>query len=769
MNFRNCMFLLACTAAVISSAPAEQDIYVVHMDKTKVRSLDSTYHGISERWYEDIISSLTDFSADGEEEQEEKPPQLLYVYEKAIVGFSAKLSKKQLESLKQVDGFLTALPDEMLSLHTTHSPQFLGLKSGRGLWSAPNLTSAVIVGVIDTGIWPEHVSFHDSGMPPVPSRWRGKCEAGTRFSSTNCNKKIIGARLFSKGYEAAAGRINEKEDYRSPRDSQGHGTHTASTAAGNLVNGANLFGLAKGLAGGMSYGSRIAVYKACFMLGCSSSDVLAAIDQAVIDGVDVLSLSLGGFPKPFYADNIAISVLGAVQHGVFVSCSAGNSGPLNSSVGNAAPWIMTVAASSLDRSYPTTVKLGDGHAFKGASLYTGKPTKQLPLVFGRTAGGEGAQFCTNGTLSSTLVKGKIVVCEKGINGRAEKGEQVKIAGGAGMIMINRVEEGDELYADAHVLPATSLGASAGIAIKNYINLTKTATASIKFVGTVYGNRAPIVAAFSSRGPSIAGPDIIKPDVTAPGVDILAAWPPNISPSMLKRDKRSVQFNILSGTSMSCPHVSGLAALLKSVHRDWSPAAIKSALMTTAYILDKERTPIADAVSETSMPATPLTFGSGHVDPERASDPGLIYDISTEDYLHYICSLNYNSTQIALLLRENYTCPTSHSFQLPGDLNYPSFAVLIDSKGQHLIQTFKRTVTNVGTPRSTYMVQVEAPYEVSVSVKPKVLKFQKKGQKLRYKVRIVAREKRSPGDSIFGSLIWISRTHVVRSPIAITWQ
>ncbi|XP_055817365.1 subtilisin-like protease SBT1.1 isoform X1 [Solanum dulcamara] len=766
MNFRNCVFLLAYTVSVISFTLAEQDIYVVHMDKTKVRSLDS-YLGISKRWYEDVISSI---SADSEEEQEEKPPQLLYVYEKSVSGFSAKLSKKQLESLKQVDGFLTAVLDEMLSLHTTHSPQFLGLKSGRGLWGAPNLTSDVIVGMIDTGIWPEHVSFHDSGMPPVPSHWKGKCEAGTKFMRSNCNRKIIGARIFSKGYEAAAGKINEKKDYRSPRDSQGHGTHTASTAAGNLVNGANLFGLAKGLAGGMSYGSRIAVYKACFMLGCSSSDVLAAIDQAVIDGVDVLSLSLGGLPKPFYVDNIAIAAFGAVQHGVFVSCSAGNSGPLNSSVGNAAPWIMTVAASSLDRSFPTTVKLGDGHVFKGASLYTGKPTMQLPLVYGRTAGGEEARFCTNGTLSSRLVKGKIVVCDKGINARAEKGEQVKIAGGAGMIMVNRVEEGDELYADAHVLPATSLGASAGIAIKNYINLTKTATASIKFEGTVYGNRAPIVAAFSSRGPSAAGPDIIKPDVTAPGVDILAAWPPNISPSMLKSDKRSMQFNILSGTSMSCPHVSGLAALLKSVHRDWSPAAIKSALLTTAYTLDKERTPIADAVSETSISATPFTFGSGHVDPERASDPGLIYDISTEDYLHYICSLNYNSSQIALLLRENYTCPTSHSFQSPGDLNYPSFAVLFDSKNQHVIQTFKRTVTNVGTPRSTYSVQVEAPYGVSVTVKPKILKFQKKGQKMRYKVRfVVAKGKRSPGDSTFGSLTWISRTHIVRSPIATTWH
>ncbi|XAR54105.1 Cucumisin [Bertholletia excelsa] len=582
----------------------------------------------SRRWYEAVMESIAQYSSQVEEEKEEAP-QLLYVYETAVSGFAAKLSTEQLESLKRVDGFLSAIPDEMLSLHTTHSPQFLGLKIGEGLWEASNLALDVIVGVIDTGIWPGHISFGDSGMSPVPSRWKGSCEEGTEFNSSNCNRKLIGARAFFKGYEAIGGRINDPVEYRSARDSSGHGTHTASTAAGNIVAGASLFGLAKGFASGIRYTARVAAYKACWRLGCSNADVLAAIDQAVKDGVDVLSLSLGSIPRPYYSDNIAIASFGAVQNGVFVSCSAGNSGPSKSSVGNVAPWIMTVAASYLDRSFPTIVKLGNGEVFRGASLNSGKPTKQLRLVYGKNAGGQGAEYCINGSLLPNLVKGKIVICQRGKGSRASKGEQVKTAGGAGMLLVNSENEGEDLVADAHVLPASSLGALAAASIKRYVNSSMKPTASIFFEGTVYGGIVPLVAAFSSRGPSLVGPDVIKPDVTAPGVNILAAWPPNVGPTELDADKRMVHFNVVSGTSMSCPHVSGVAALLKSRHPDWSPAAIKSALMTTAYTLNNHKALMADAAFSNSTPATPFAYGSGHVDPERAADPGLIYDITAK--------------------------------------------------------------------------------------------------------------------------------------------
>lgn len=754
--------------ASISFGSATLDIYVVHMDKVKMEALDGSSN---KRWYESVMDSIS-------------IPKLLYIYETAISGFSAKLNEIQLEKLKKVDGFVSAIQDEMLSLHTTHSPQFLGLRNGRGLWNGRSLGSDIIIGIVDTGIWPEHISFHDyPHISHVPSTWKGICEAGTKFSAAHCNKKLIGARAFFKGYEAIVGSINETVDYRSPRDSEGHGTHTASTAAGNLVKGADFLSLAKGSARGIRYTSRIAVYKACYSLGCANSDVLAAIDQAVSDGVDVLSLSLGGVSRPYYTDNIAIASFRAIANGIFVSSSAGNSGPRDSSVGNTAPWLMTVAASYTDRIFPNSLKLGDGRVFKGTSLHSGKLiTKQIPLVYGAAAAGDqGAEFCIDGTLSPKLVKGKIVVCDKGINNRVEKGEQVKLAGGAGMVLVNTETEGEELIADAHVLPAILVGARAANSIKMYINSTKTnATASIKFEGTVYNDPAPVMAAFSSRGPNSAGPDIIKPDVTAPGVNILAAWPPNISPTGLKTDKKSVKFNIVSGTSMSCPHVTGIAALLKSIHKDWSPAAIKSAIMTTAYVLDNTNNPIQDAAfsgNSNSGSATPFAFGSGHVDPESAADPGLVYDISDNDYLNYLCSLNYTSSQLAIFSsNKGFSCPDDEVLQ-PGDLNYPSFAVMFSSTNNSMenatVVTYKRTLTNVGTLNSTYAVTVIEPSGVSVTVDPKVLNFKTIGEKLSYEVSfsapLMAERSKSDDTFSFGSITWESKKYTVRSPIAITWQ
>lgn len=499
---------------------------------------------------------------------------------------------------------------------------------------------------------------------------------------------------------------------------------------------------------------------------------MAAIDRAVADGVDVLSLSLGGRAAPFYRDGISIAAFGAVRNGVFVSCSAGNSGPSPSTVSNVAPWIMTVAASYTDRTFPTTVKLGSGQVFQGSSLYSGKNTNQLPLVYNKTAGPQEANLCTPGSLIPAMVKGKIVVCERGTISRTAKGEQVKLAGGAAMILINTELEGEELFADPHVLPATSLGASAGKAIKKFIASSKDQPkGSITFGGTRYGSRAPRVAAFSSRGPNPIQRTIMKPDVTAPGVNILAAWPAIISPSELESDKRRVLFNIISGTSMSCPHVSGLAALLKAAHKDWSPAAIKSALMTTAYTTDNKMRLISDVGSTSGRPANAFAFGSGHVDPEKASDPGLVYDITPRDYLNYLCSLNYTSSQIALLSRENFSCPSRGAFLKPGDLNYPSFSVIMDQKkATNVSVTLKRTVTNVGSPRGDYTVKINSPKGVAIIVKPQKLSFKRLGEKLSYKVSFISLGKgKSFGDSSFGSLVWLSGKYSVRSPVAVTWQ
>ncbi|KAL8119091.1 subtilisin-like protease SBT1.1 isoform X2 [Apium graveolens] len=767
MSLKTTLMLLALMVSATSCVLTERGTYIVHMDKSKIKSLKTT-----EKWHEYVMDSVHKLSIQENKEEEAYPPNILYTYETTMFGFSATLSKSNLKSLTKINGFLSAIPDEMMSLHTTHSPSFLGLNPGTGLWHPKNLASDVIIGILDTGIWPEHISFVDTGMPPVPPNWNGKCEEGTNFTISDCNRKLIGARAFFKGYESVRGKINETVDYRSPRDAEGHGTHTASTAAGNLVPDASFFGNAKGAATGMMFTARIAAYKVCYASGCSSSDILAAMDTAVSDGVNIMSLSLGSVAKPYYQDSIAIAALSAFQQGIVVSCSAGNSGPYSSTVGNVAPWIMTVAASYLDRSFPTTVKLGDGQLFKGASLYSGENVNKLQLVYDKTAGIQGAQFCFNGSLSPALVKGKIVVCERGGNGRAKKAEQVMLAGGAAMLLVNTENEGEELFADPHILPATSLGALAGNAIISYVNSSRQPSASIMFKGTTYGNLAPVMAAFSSRGPSSIGPDVIKPDVTAPGVNILAAWPPNISPLQLKSDNRSVLFNIISGTSMSCPHVSGLAALIKAAHKDWSPAAIKSALMTTAYTMDSKKSPIGDAGSTIgSKYATPFAYGSGHVDPEKASNPGLIYDITSKDIQNYLCSLNYTSSQLAILSRENLSCPGHSKLGQSGNLNYPSFAVTFsDNTSNNVTITHKRTVTNVGPAKSVYVAQVIAPSRTSVRVKPKVLHFSSVGMKLSYQVSFTTVGQRpASGSSSFGSLAFNYGKYKVRSPIAITWE
>ncbi|KAK2650461.1 hypothetical protein Ddye_017950 [Dipteronia dyeriana] len=763
---KSLLFLVLMATTTYIGAVMAKNTYIIHLDKTKMAA-NLFRQGDSMQMYQAVIDSINGMSLqedNRDQQQETMPAELLYAYETAITGFSAKLSTKQLESLQKVDGFLSATPDQMLELHTTNSQQFLGLQNGKGLWAASNLASDVIIGIVDTGIWPEHISFQDTGMSDVPSRWKGDCEEGTEFSKSNCNNKLIGARAFFKGYEASRGRMDETKEYRSARDGDGHGTHTASTAAGSLVANASFLGLAKGLAAGTRYTSRIAAYKVCWRLGCFGSDMLAAIDKAVQDGVDVLSLSLGSGSMPYHKDMLAVGSFGAVKSGVFVSSSAGNSGPSSSSLSNSAPWMMTVAASYTDRTFPAVIKFGNGKVVEGVSLYSGDAlTNPVPVAYSESAGSTASKFCLNGTLNETLVKGKIVVCDGASGNKYEKSENVKQAKGVGMIFVNSI--GDELSVDPHILPTARVGDTAGKFIRQYASTAKKPTASIIFKGTVYGRTAPVIARFSSRGPNSIEPDVIKPDVTAPGVNILGAWPPMLCPSKREGDTRSVLFNIASGTSLSCPHVSGLAALLKSAHEDWSPAAIKSALMTTAYTLNNKRSPLADVDSSNST--GPFAYGSGHVDPEKAVDPGLIYDITTEDYLKYLCSLNYTSSQIGLFTGGTFTCPTEASFRA-GDLNYPSFAVNFKGGFQNGSLEYTRTVTNVGTPTSSYTLKVEVPNGVSMIVNPKILSFKKLDQKMSYKVTFVGKSRRS-SDSSFGSVTWVSGKYSVRSPIAVTWQ
>ncbi|KAL0562194.1 hypothetical protein IC582_002646 [Cucumis melo] len=764
------LFSLLIPFSSSSSIDASKKTFIVQVHKDSKPSIFPTH----KHWYESSLASISSVNDGGA---------IIHTYETLFHGFSAKLSPLEVEKLQTLPHIASIIPEQVRHPHTTRSPEFLGLKTSdsAGLLKESDFGSDLVIGVIDTGIWPERQSFNDRDLGPVPSKWKGQCLVAKDFPASSCNRKLIGARFFCSGYEATNGKMNETTEYRSPRDSDGHGTHTASIAAGRYVFPASTLGYARGKAAGMAPKARLAAYKVCWNAGCYDSDILAAFDAAVSDGVDVVSLSVGGVVVPYYLDAIAIGAYRAVAAGVFVSASAGNGGPGGLTVTNVAPWVTTVGAGTMDRDFPADVKLGNGRVVLGTSVYGGPaliPGRLYPLIYAGTEGGDGysSSLCLEGSLNPNLVKGKIVLCDRGINSRAAKGEVVKKAGGLGMILANGVFDGEGLVADCHVLPATAVGASGGDEIRKYIAEAAKShsppTATILFKGTRLGVRpAPVVASFSARGPNPESPEIVKPDVIAPGLNILAAWPDKIGPSGIPTDKRTTEFNILSGTSMACPHVSGLAALLKAAHPGWSPAAIKSALMTTAYTLDNRGETMLDESSGNT--STVLDFGAGHVHPQKAMDPGLIYDLNTYDYVDFLCNANYTTKNIQVITGKIADCSGAKRAGHTGNLNYPSLSVVFQQYGKHKMSThFIRTVTNVGDANSIYKVTIKPPSGISVTVEPEKLAFRRVGQKLSFLVRVQAMAVRlSPGSSSMkgGSIIWTDGKHEVTSPLVVTMQ
>ncbi|MED6170641.1 hypothetical protein PIB30_033012 [Stylosanthes scabra] len=766
-----CFLLLQCISRSSSSLEspnnnvAKKKTYIVHMNHNQKPSIYPTHHD----WY---IASLQSLSTNSDSDSDSDP--LLYSYKTAYNGFAASLDQNQAQALLGSGSVLGLYEDTLYQLHTTRTPEFLGLETQTSLWaghSTEDLGQAlhdVIIGVLDTGVWPESRSFDDAGMPKIPARWRGECESGEDFSPKLCNKKLIGARSFSRGFRMASGDFGsgKPKEPVSPRDKDGHGTHTVSTAAGSPVANASLLGYATGTARGMAPQARVAAYKVCWTDGCFASDILAGIDRAIEDGVDVLSLSLGGGSAPYFRDTIAIGAFAAVEKGIFVACSAGNSGPTKSSLANVAPWIMTVGAGTLDRDFPAFAVLGNKKRFSGVSLYSGKGMGAEPvsLVYFKNSS-KSSNICLPGSLDPALVRGKVVLCDRGMNARVEKGRVVRDAGGVGMILANTAESGEELVADSHLLPAVAVGRIVGDQIREYVGSDPRATAVLSFGGTVLNVRpSPIVAAFSSRGPNTVTRQILKPDVIGPGVNILAAWSEAIGPSGLAQDTRKTNFNIMSGTSMSCPHISGLAALLKAAHPEWSPSAIKSALMTTAYTHDNNRSQLHDAALGSF--SNPWAHGSGHVNPQKALSPGLVYDASTSDYVKFLCSLDYSQEQLQILIKHSgFNC--TKKFSDPGQLNYPSFSVIF---GDKRVVRYTRRLTNVGDAGSVYRVTVDAPPGVSITVKPTRLVFDKVGERKAYTVTFVsnkgAKEAARYG---FGSIVWRNPQHQVKSPVAIAWS
>uniref|UniRef100_A0A0D9VLT7 Subtilisin-like protease n=1 Tax=Leersia perrieri TaxID=77586 RepID=A0A0D9VLT7_9ORYZ len=678
-------------------------------------------------------------------------------------------------------GVLVIHPDERRELYTTQSPSFLGLSPSSGLVHASKGGKGAVIAVLDTGVYPkDRRSFAaDSSLPPPPPTFHGSCNSTPSFDATAyCNNKLVGAKYFYAGHEANMGHpIDERRESKSPLDTDGHGTHCASTAAGSAVPGANFVNYANGTAQGMAIHAHIATYKVCWKLdngrgSCTDTDILAAMDEAIKDGVDVISLSLGGPDGQLYNESTSIGAFSAMRAGIVVSASAGNDGPRFHTANNLAPWMVTVGASSIDRRFPAIVVLGNGQSFVGASLFSGENTASSfkPLVYG---GNANSSICEPGRLNPDIVAGKIVLCDADYGPR--QGAAVQKAGGVGAILKTRSDYGDFLQSFPDLFPASKVTVANGSAIHSYITSTSKPEARIEFHGTVIRQSpsAPRVAAFSSRGPNRFAPEILKPDIIAPGVDILAAWTEDFPPSLRSIDSRKVKFNIISGTSMACPHVSGIAAMLKVAHPSWSPSAIKSAMMTTAYNVDNGGNPIKNSAD--GEKAGPFELGSGHVDPNRALDPGLVYNATTDDYITFLCSLRYTPKQIAVFTGDVTT--TDYCSRRPtqnvGDLNYPAFSVKLPRNGGQLVTiTQRRFVTNVGhNTNAVYNVSIVPPPDTTVTVTPQRLAFDAQRKTLDYTITVSSRGT-APNSPEYtgGSISWTDdKQHIVRSPIAVIWH
>ncbi|TKY56800.1 Cucumisin protein [Spatholobus suberectus] len=682
------LLLLSFTSLVLkchSTSPDDLKNYIVYTgnnmkDEASLMSL-----------YKSMLQEVADSNA--------APKSVLHHYQRSFSGFVVKLTEKEADRIAGLDGVVSVFPNRKKQLYTTKSWDFIGFPQHV---ERKNAESDIVIGLIDSGIWPESESFDDKGFGPPPSKWKGTCQT----SNFTCNNKIIGA----KYYRAAASDGFMSQKYlKSPRDSEGHGTHTASTAAGNPVSMANMLGLGHGTARGGATSARIAVYKACWADGCDEADILAAFDDAIADGVDILSVSLGGFSDlNYFRDVMSIGAFHAMKNGIVTVFAAGNEGPAPATVENLSPWSISVAASTLDRKFVTKVELGDNRTYEGISINTFDLKGELyPIIFGgdapnTKAGMDGSisRACVPNSLDPNLVKGKIVLCE---------------------------------------------GRSKG-----------TPTATIFKSHELKDTLAPQVASFSSRGPNLVTPEILKPDLTAPGVDIIASWSPISPASEIDGDKRKLQFNIISGTSMSCPHVSGAAGYVKSFHPTWSPAAIRSALMTTGNRIEsKQMSPMSNRDAE-------FAYGAGQIDPSKAVKPGLVYDAGESDYVRFLCGQGYSSKMLKLITGDNSSCSET-TYGTARDLNYPSFALKATHSIPNVSGRFYRTVTNVGSPTSTYKATVTAPRGLKIKAIPSVLSFTSLGQKQTFVLTI---DGAIDAATVSGSLVWDDGEFRVRSPIIV---
>ncbi|KAK4364489.1 hypothetical protein RND71_015847 [Anisodus tanguticus] len=720
------------------------------------------------------------------------------------------LERSALDVLQNAEVVRAIYEDVKMKKLTTHTPDFLGLPSG--VWpklGGPTASGAgVVIGMIDTGINPFHPSFlsqvsNGAGRGTVvkSGKYKGKCVTGDRFPGTACNNKIVGAQYFARS-ATAAGEFNASRDYASPFDADGHGrqmfrnsSHTASTAAGNhhvpvIVNHFNY-----GYASGMAPGAGIAVYKAMYSFGGFMSDVVAAVDQAVEDGVDILSLSVGPESVPSgpsaFLNVLEMQLLFATRAGVLVVQAAGNGGPSSTSILSFSPWITSVAASTTDRRYNNSIVLGNGRSFTGSGL---SPPTLSGVYFPLAAASDVCKGNTTSALLTvescqetepfirTLVHGKIVICTQTFDFESETASIATIAdtiqkiGAAGFVLTMDPDIGFEQIKGATMtlsVPGLILNnMEASTALREYYNSKTLRSRSGRAIGfratarildgrqASYTRQDPVVASYSSRGPDVNNAlldtaDVLKPNIMAPGSSIWASWSPTSEGDQYIKGKN---FALLSGTSMATPHLAGIAALIKQKHPGWSPAAITSAMMTTADVTGHSSTPILAQQTNHLTPATPFDFGAGLVNPSRAIDPGLVFKASFKHYVLFLCSVP-GVDEMSVRRAVGVGCPNKKKTWC-SDLNMPSVTIsnLVGSRN------VMRRVTNVGGVDERYVVIVQEPLGVSVSVTPEVFKIIANASR---HINIVLNATQTTNTYSFGEIVFQgNRNHMVRVPLAV---
>ncbi len=709
-------------------------------------------------------------------------------YATAFNGFALKLTAAEAQALRADPRVVNVQVDEPRKLETISTSAFLGLSAPGGVWSQTAGGSLIkgediIIGIVDGGVWPENAAYADrvdaNGKPvftggslaygAAPAAWHGSCAAGEGFvPAQHCNNKLIGAQFFNSGF-LASGETKHWTEFYSPRDSVGgatghggHGSHTSSTAGGNNGAIATVGGINMGPASGMAPRARIAAYKVCYTYvnpaatdgtgsqnSCYTADLVAAINKAVEDGVHVINYSISG-SQTSVADPVEQAFLGATNAGVFVAASAGNSGPAVA-VAHVSPWLTTVAASTHDRSLVADVTLGNAAKYSGASINNVALTAK-PMIRAEDAGVAGANatslmqcYSSPVVLDPAKVAGKVVVCTRGGNARVDKSLAVLNAGGAGMVLM---DNGGGLVADVHSVPSVHVTAADGAIIKAYA-ATAGSTAAI---GTFYDAKAPapVMAGFSSRGPNQGDANMLKPDLTAPGVDVIAAVTADLTEA--QRDQVAAgtlvppaSWASYQGTSMSSPHVAGLAALLRQAHPTWSPMAIKSALMTTTIPT------LNDGLAGDQNGLLPWAQGAGHVVPNKAIDPGLVYDSGKTDFIRFQCKVNRAAVSPASDCTTYGTLDETYNFNLP--------SITVGSIAGST--TVTRKVTNVGTSAATYTATASLP-GFTVVVNPTSLTLLP-GETKSFTLQL------TPAGAVvnvwsYGSLSWTDGVHVVKSPV-----